>query len=221
MPNCLIPILDILPPSQRSLWDELTTTPPEFILYGGTAIALQLGHRISVDFDFFSHDIIHPDDLLRSVPYLQNAVVLQQDAKSLTCLVEREEPVKVSYFGLPWMGRVRQPLIVPNRGLKIASLLDLAATKTLTVQQRAELKDYLDIVALIGSGIELDMMLSAAVSIYATTFNPQLTLKALCYFDEGSVSELSQAHRNQLLEAVAKTRLDHLPNIAVDGESHD
>lgn len=41
------PRLDILPSAQRRLWDELGATPPEFTLYGGTAIALQLGHRQS------------------------------------------------------------------------------------------------------------------------------------------------------------------------------
>lgn len=48
------PRLDILPPSQRRLWGELINVPKTFTLYGGTAIALQLGHRASVDFDFFS-----------------------------------------------------------------------------------------------------------------------------------------------------------------------
>lgn len=50
------PRLDILPPSQRRLWDELKSTPRSFILYGGTALALGLGHRASEDFDFFATD---------------------------------------------------------------------------------------------------------------------------------------------------------------------
>lgn len=48
------PRLDILPAQQRSLWPELAAVPRRFILYGGTAIALQLGHRVSIDFDFFA-----------------------------------------------------------------------------------------------------------------------------------------------------------------------
>src|SRR6202034_2462988 len=47
------PHLEILPPAQRELWRELDQVPAEFTLYGGTAIALHLGHRQSVDFDFF------------------------------------------------------------------------------------------------------------------------------------------------------------------------
>ena len=49
------PRLDILPPEQRRLWNELGSVPTEFVLYGGTAIALHLGHRDSVDFDFFAN----------------------------------------------------------------------------------------------------------------------------------------------------------------------
>jgi hypothetical protein len=50
----MIPHLDILPASQRALWRELAEIPPDFVLYGGTALALRLGHRQSEDFDFFS-----------------------------------------------------------------------------------------------------------------------------------------------------------------------
>ena len=53
MATGFIPRLDILPEPQRRLWDELATVPAEFVLYGGTAIALHLGHRQSEDFDFF------------------------------------------------------------------------------------------------------------------------------------------------------------------------
>lgn len=54
MPLSFEPRLDILPKSQRELWPDLDAVPSDFVLYGGTALALQLGHRISEDFDFFS-----------------------------------------------------------------------------------------------------------------------------------------------------------------------
>jgi hypothetical protein len=58
------PHLSILPRAQRLLWDELAPMPRSFILYGGTAVALHLGHRRSVDFDFFSPDPFDPAHLL-------------------------------------------------------------------------------------------------------------------------------------------------------------
>lgn len=62
--------LDILPPSQRRLWDELMDVPEEFFLYGRTAIALYLGLRASVDFDFFAFKSFQPRELSNSVTFL-------------------------------------------------------------------------------------------------------------------------------------------------------
>jgi hypothetical protein len=47
--------------------------PAWFVLYGGTALALRLGHRASEDFDFFSKQGFRPDDLERQVPFLEGA----------------------------------------------------------------------------------------------------------------------------------------------------
>ncbi|MSU47870.1 MAG: hypothetical protein EXS37_02040 [Opitutus sp.] len=55
------PKLDPLPPAQRAIWPLLVEIPRHFVLYGGTAVALRLGHRISVDFDFFSAESFRPD----------------------------------------------------------------------------------------------------------------------------------------------------------------
>ena len=73
------PRLDILPPPQRRLWDELANVPEEFVLYGGTALALHLGHRESVDFDFFSNKPLDPAKLVPAVPFLSDAIVTQRE----------------------------------------------------------------------------------------------------------------------------------------------
>lgn len=62
------PNLSILPPPQLQLWPELDATPEAFTLYGGTALALRLGHRASVDFDFFSNQPFDPDVTSRFAP---------------------------------------------------------------------------------------------------------------------------------------------------------
>ena len=79
------PRLDILPDAQRRLWPELAQTPEDFTLYGGTAIALRLGHRQSVDFDFFAlTSSFEPGSLLGKLPYLKNAIVRQSAANTLS-----------------------------------------------------------------------------------------------------------------------------------------
>ena len=76
------PRLDILPAPQRRLWDELGATPKEFVLYGGTALALWLGHRKSVDFDFFSTKPFDPAQLTNRIPYLKGAELASAYASS-------------------------------------------------------------------------------------------------------------------------------------------
>jgi len=67
------PKLETLPLAQRALWQKLREVPSEFVLYGGTAIALHLGRRESVDFDFFGNREFNPADLYRRVPFLTGA----------------------------------------------------------------------------------------------------------------------------------------------------
>jgi hypothetical protein len=108
------PRLDVLPPAQRRLWVELDVTPENFVLYGGTALALHLGHRHSEDFDFFAFRPIDADAVYRSIPFLKGAKITQLEASTLTCLVDRDGPIKVSFFGLQHLARVRSPLIAQD-----------------------------------------------------------------------------------------------------------
>ena len=138
MPSPFLPRLDILPPAHRRLWDELTEVPPEFVLYGGTAIALHLGHRQSVDFDFFGIQPLDPTALTLAIPFLTGATVVQREPNTLSCVVDRDGLVKLSFFRLPGLPRLRPPLVAPDNGLQVVSLLDLAGTKVSVVQMRAE-----------------------------------------------------------------------------------
>ncbi len=91
--------------------------------------------------------------------------------------------------------------------------MDLAGTKAAVVQQRAEAKDYLDLDALLRHGVGLPTALAAAAAIYGHGFNPQITLKALSYFDEGDLQALPAELKGRLLRAVAAVDLDALPRL--------
>jgi Nucleotidyl transferase AbiEii toxin, Type IV TA system len=216
------PRLDILPPPQRRLWDELAAVPGEFVLYGGTALALHLGHRESLDFDFFGNKPLDPAKLVPAVSFLDGAIVTQREPNTFSCTVDRGGVIKLSFFGLPGFPRLSPPLIAPDNGLQVASLLDLAGTKASVVQVRAEAKDYIDIDALLTySAIDLATALSAARAIYGMQFNPQSTLKALCYFDEGNLRRLPQSVKDRLVKAACEVDLARLPMITVSGRSTD
>ena len=214
MPEFL-PRVEILPPAQKRLWTELSAVPDEFVLYGGTALALHLGHRQSVDFDFFGSRPLNVPALESGIAFLTGARILQREANTLSALIDRGGPVKVSFFGVPKLPRLAPPHVAQDNRLQVASLLDLAGTKASVLQLRAEAKDYIDIDALLRSGqVDLPTALSAACALYGAAFNPEITLKALSYFDDGNLRDLPDAMKLRLVTAAREVDLDHLPTIA-------
>lgn len=136
----LVPVLRVLPPEQRQVFDLLRPTPQDFVLYGGTALALRLGHRQSVDFDFFSCRPFQPVELLRQIPYLKDGRVIQEGESTLSCEVGTAA-VKLSFFGGLSLNQVESPDLIESNGIAVASLRDrgiktdlLAAVKGVSLQ---------------------------------------------------------------------------------------
>lgn len=194
------------------MWEELGQTPAEFVLYGGTALALRLGHRTSEDFDFFSTESFDPARLQARVPYLLGAEVLQRAADTLTCLLDRNGPVQVSFFGGLRLDRVDDPQTAAGAGVKVASLIDLAAAKVELVQRRACAKDYIDLDAAITlGGVSLEEALAAAGAVHGPAFSPMPTLKALAYFGDGDLALVPEDARRRLAAAVKGAGSDRPP----------
>ncbi len=226
----LIPRLDALPEAQRRLWPMLQPLAElGFVLYGGTAISLRLGHRQSVDFDFFTDQPLDPQALRSRLAWLLDAPVLQEAPDTLTVLaraqavassVPTESPtesptealVKVSFFGGLSFGRLANPDVTSDDVAQIASLEDLLATKLKALLQRVEAKDYLDVATLLGAGATLGHGLAGARALYGQAFQPAECLKALVYFQGGDLDTLPAETRTELIRAVAAT--GRLPEVA-------
>ena len=212
------PHLKILPPAQQWLWPELRAAAElGFVLYHGTAIALRLGHRQSVDFDFFSARPLDREVLHAAFAFLARATVWQDRQNTLTvnvpCGDSETEGVKVSFFGSIGFGRVGAPDLTEDGVLQVASLNDLMATKLKVILQRAEAKDYRDIVAMVNAGVDVSLGLSAARLLYGLNFQPSESLKAMVYFEDGDLRNLTQAERVCLVKAVSAVR--DLPSIEI------
>lgn len=205
------PRLDILPAAQRRLWDELGATPPGFVLYGGTAIALRLAHRRSEDFDFFSNEPFSPLLLKKSLGYLSGAEIVQSAENTLTCIADRGGPVQVSFFGGLELRRVADPESAAGGPIRVASILDLMAVKLGVLMARAAYKDYFDIDALLQAGVDLNEGLAAAQAVYGPDFNPVIAVKALTFYEEGDLHRLDAAARQRLTSAAKKANLRQLP----------
>jgi hypothetical protein len=222
MSGSFTPRTEILPVAQQRLWPELRPARDlEFVLYGGTAIALRLGHRQSVDFDFFTDRALNIGALTPAFSFIARSTVLQDQIDAFSLLVPSDEThaeyVRLSFFGPIGVGRVGEPDLTDDGILLVASLDDLIATKLKVLLQRVEAKDYRDVVALIRAGVSLSKGLAAARAMYGPIFQPSECLKALVYFEGGDLHTLSQDERNALIEAVSTVR--SIPPVAIIARS--
>jgi hypothetical protein len=204
--------LDILPAAQRALWPHLASVPRHFILYGDTALALRLGHRVSVDFDLFtSTPLDHAQ--LEALDFLRTATTVQHGPSERTFLVVRDHgSVKISFFGSLPFGRVGGPDETSDRVLRVASLVDLAGTKIKALLQRVESKDYRDIAALLAHDVSLPRICAAGRALFGPAFNPLVAQKALAYFEGGDLDSLDESTRALLVrESIADLDLPSMP----------
>ena len=209
------PRLDILPAAQRALWPRLAdVSRNSFVLYGGTAVALYLGHRESVDFDFFTHLPFQPEELFGRYPFLREAEVLQSQQNTLTIITSGRKTggVKISFFGGLRFGRLAPTRATPDAVMNVASPDDLLAHRLKTILQRVETKDYLDVDALLESGLSLPTALAGAQLLFPA-FSAQECLKALTYFEDEALRDLPAGLEERLLNAVTNVR--SLPTVTL------
>lgn len=207
------PKLSILPGEQKALWPRLAPLKDlGFTLYGGTAVALRLGHRRSVDFDFFTEQALDKKALRKALPFLKRAEVLQEGPDTLVTTAGTgapEMPVKVSFFGGLSFGRFGTPELTEDKVLLVASLDDLMATKIKVLFDRAEQKDYEDLAAMILAGAELAKGIAIARQMFPG-LSPQVAVQAMCYHKE--MPTLSRNSRHVLIKAAAA--VSELPEVS-------
>jgi hypothetical protein len=214
--NVFKPHMEILPTAQQALWPELAPSQElGMVLYGGTAVALYLGHRSSVDFDFFTDNPLDKDALRNRFPFIKKATVLQDAVDSLSVSVpsEKGNPVMVSFYGGISTGRVGAPCCTEDGILQVASLDDLIATKVKVLLQRVAAKDYQDIAAMVKTGVSLAKGIASAKIMYGGSFQPSECLKALVFFEGGDLSILSNEEKNNLIDAVNSVKNLPTPRI--------
>jgi hypothetical protein len=209
MPQYLEPNLEVLPAAQKEIWNSLASAPHlNFVLYGGTAIALHLGHRESLDFDFFRSDPLDKNQIRANFQFVHGSAVLQDAPETLVILADMPAgSVKISFFGGIGFGRVNDPLLTRDGTLLVASLDDLMATKLKATLDRAEAKDYRDIAEMISAGVSLPAGLSAFRQMFDG--EPAQVLRAIGYFGDGDLNTLSSADRDVLRNA--RDRIGRFP----------
>ena len=213
MPKRFEPRSDILPAAQKEIWPLLAPAPQlSFVLYGGTAVALHLGHRHSIDFDFFRSAPLDKREIDISFEFMRDALTLQEGENTLVVVAQMPAgPVKISFFGNMGIGRLNEPVQTMDATLLVASLDDLLATKLKAILDRAEAKDYLDISAILSAGIALERGLGAFTQMYRK--DAALPLKALGFFKDGDLPSLPRKDQERL--RAARDRVNTIPDVAL------
>ena len=172
---------NILTQKAKLLFPKLSNFKDAFYLAGGTGLALQIGHRASVDFDLFSGAPIKKT-LLKKVEEVFNGEsreVLVNNSRELTLIVGG---VKFTFLHYPF--QVMLPLN-KSEPIPMLSVKEILGGKAYTIGRRGELKDYVDVyVGLKDKHTSLSEMIDLAVKKFGEAFNDRLFLEQLVYLDD-------------------------------------
>jgi len=209
----LDPQVGILPRAQAALWPLLGDIPEPFVLYGGTGLALRLGHRTSADFDFFSAASFVPTDLLDELGWLGRVTI--NDAAPNNLVITTASDVNLSFFGEMRLASVAEPAMVEENGVVIASIFDLAGTKARTILDRSEWKDYVDIATLLRNGHTIPEIAGYALTVFEPMFEFPVAvfLRSLAWFGDGTASDLPDDMKLELERAAADAAHEDIPAV--------
>lgn len=174
--------LHTLPADARQLLMRLGQEPlvQPFYLAGGSAAALHMGHRVSVDLDFFTpQEHYAAEPLTQQLSKIAPLRVQQQSPGTLVGLLGG---VRISFFVYPY------PLLMEPVELercRIAHLLDIALMKLIAISQRGTKRDFVDLYFVCQHDLDLGDLLRQIPDKYATVSYPSYhLLRALVYFDD-------------------------------------
>ncbi len=170
---------EILSKEQRELMPFLKKFGKEYGLVGGTAIALHLGHRRSIDFDLFIEKEFRGKLLERKVRRVVKVdKVLKNRESEFTFFTHA---VKVTFFNFPYALPYEDTL---EGSIKIPSLITLAAMKAFALGQRSKWKDYVDLYFILRDHFTCAEISQQAKTLFAGEFNPKLFRMQLDYFGD-------------------------------------
>lgn len=173
-------LYNILDTDRKKLLPFLTPFKQHYYLAGGTGLALQIGHRKSEDFDFFTFQPFSTTDLFDEVQkYLVNRTLVKIQEEKNTLIILVNDVIKISFFYYPY------PLLEPlleQKNVKIASVVDIGCMKLSAIVSRATLRDYVDLYFILKS-VSLKELLEKSKQKHPT-LDTNLVLKSLIYFDD-------------------------------------
>lgn len=157
----------------------------QFYLAGGTAIALRLGHRISYDLDFFTPEDFNEREIVAEIEKIGK---IEIDVLKEDTLVGKLNETKISFFFY------RYKLIAPSQlwlEVDTADTPDLGCMKLDAIQSRGKKRDFVDLWAILRSGLGLKDLLNFFEEKYAgVKYNKIHLLRSLSYFEDAEKDDM-------------------------------
>jgi len=172
--------LEVIPKENKNIFLKLDNFK-DFYLAGGTALALQIGHRISVDFDFFFDNEISKNLLSKVKKVFQDdkITISVNNSDELTVFVNG---IKLTFLKYPF------PAIfdfIEYENIKLLEIKEIAASKAYTIGRRGSYKDYIDLYYILSENYsDINKITEIAEKKYKDEFNVRLFLEQLIYLDD-------------------------------------
>ena len=167
---------DILTAEQTKLLPLISHYSNEFYLVGGTALALQLGHRRSIDFDLFSPDPFNNTKIKQQINRVSTITKIHLDSAGEFTM--RINDIKTTFF------QYEYPIIHKiwyDKIISMPEVLTIGAMKAYAMGQRSKWKDYADIYFILKQ-YSLDQIITQAELLFGTgLLNSQLFRAQLAY----------------------------------------
>ena len=175
---------DILTDTQKALIPHFELFAKEYYLVGGTAIALYLGHRKSIDFDLFAYDKIKLKSIKKWKDDLSFTPIntIYEASDQIHFIIEN---VKVTFMQFPFQLKSANHI----HGLSMPSLLSLAAMKAYALVGRAKWKDYVDLYFIMKDHYSIKEIIKKADELFGSSFNGRFFRQQLSYFDDINYTE--------------------------------
>ena len=188
---------DILDKKRQELLDKLLPYTKDYVLGGGTALALQLNHRKSFDFDFFSSNQISKNFLEKLASTISIGTISVDSANELTFFTKNGTKITFLYYPFGHL----YPIEILKNGLKIFGIKDIAIKKAYTIGRRGEYRDYFDLYVILKDNyMNLSELIQTTKKIYGSVFDEKIFLTQLVYFDDLISFDIIPTSKSSLLK---------------------
>lgn len=178
--------LDQLDSERQTVWHKLSRFAGSFILAGGTAIMLQIGHRKSYDFDCFSEDKLSPTLIDRVKNAFGRNIQIKTRTKDFLAITTSSR-IEITFVWYPYK-RLHPP--IQTDSIPIFHLDDLATNKAFTLGRRPAWRDYVDLFFFLKWNIySLATIIALSEKRFGGEFNGKLFLQQLTYWDDVDMTQ--------------------------------